>query len=164
VKKLSKFLGHTSHVLRLKFLYICHLEFYDRMKHLKIITVLCFCAAILLCACTKYGTAVSTITSYSYKDKQLTINAMVTDNGGCDYYREQGFCYSLFTPPDMNDVYTTVVTVNTHSEIDTFSATFTLPLADSAYYVRAYVKNSAGLSYSDVVKVSTNPFDYPETE
>ena len=131
------------------------------MKHLKRITALCFCAAILLCACTKYGTAVSKVTAYSYKDKQLTNNAMVTDNTN-DNNRAK--VESLFTPPDMNDVYTTKVTVNNHSEVDTFSATFTLPLADSAYYVRAYVKNSAGLSYSDVVKVSTNPLDYPESD
>ena len=104
---------------------------------------LCFCAAILLAGCTKYGTAVSTITDYSYANKQLTVNALVTDDGGCDYYMEQGFCYSLFCPPNLTDI------------------TFTLPLADTAYYVCAYVKNSAGLSYSDAVKVSTNPADYP---
>ena len=125
--------------------------------------VLCFCAVFLLIGCTKYGTAVSTISDYSYKNKQLTVNALITDDGGCDYYMEQGFCYSLFTPPDMNDIYTTVVTVSNYSEVDTFSATFTLPLPDTAYYVRSYVKNSAGLSYSNVVKVSTNPLDYPET-
>ena len=134
------------------------------MKQLKRTIALCFCAAMLLCGCTKYGTAVSTITSYSYGNKQLTVNALVTDDGGCDYYREQGFCYSIFSLPDMNDIFTTKVVVSTHSEVDTFSATFTLPLADTAYYVRSYVRNSAGLSYSDVVKVSTNPLDYPETE
>ena len=122
---------------------------------------LCFCAAILLAGCTKYGTAVSTITDYSYANKQLTVNALVTDDGGCDYYMEQGFCYSLFCPPNITDIYTTLVKVNNYSEIDTFAATFTLPLADTAYYVCAYVKNSAGLSYSDAVKVSTNPADYP---
>ena len=133
------------------------------MRHLNKIATLCFCAALLLVSCTKYGTAVSTINySFDKATKQLTVNAQIIDNGGCDYYMEQGFCYSLFTPPDMNDIFTTQVKVNGYSEVDTFSATFTLPLADTAYYVRAYVKNSAGLSYSDVVKVSTNPSDYPE--
>ena len=134
------------------------------MKHLKKFITLCFCAALMFAGCTKYGTAVSKISSYSYANRQLTVKAEITDNGGCDYSMEQGFCYSLFTPPDINDIYTTVVTVNNYSVVDTFSATFSLPLVDTAYYVRSYVKNSAGLSYSNVVKVSTNPSDYPATE
>jgi hypothetical protein len=115
----------------------------------------CFCAATLLAGCTKFGTAVSTITSTEYENKQLTVNANVVDNGGCDYYMEQGFCYSLFCPPNLQDIYTTQVKVCNYSKVDTFSATFTLPLVDTAYYVCAYVKNSAGLSYSEAVKVPT---------
>lgn len=135
------------------------------MKRIKRLATLCFCAVLLMTGCTKFGTAVSNIIcNYNPASKQLTVNATITDNGGCDYYMEQGFCYSLFTPPDMNDIFTTVLTVNNYSEVDTFSATFTLPEADTTYYVRAYVKNSAGLSYSDVMKVSTNPLDYPESE
>jgi len=118
----------------------------------------------MLTGCTRYGTAVSTIDSFSYANKQLTVKAIVTDNGGCDYYMEQGFCYSFFCPPNLQDIYTTQVKVNGYSEIDSFSATFTLPLADTAYYVCSYVKNSAGLSYSNAVRVSTNPADYPVPE
>ena len=116
---------------------------------------LCFCAMMMFVGCTKFGTAVSTITSTEYENKQLKVSALITDDGGCDYYMEQGFCYSLFCPPDLNDIYTTQVKVNNHSQVDTFSATFTLPLVDTAYYVCAYVKNSAGLSLSEVVKVPT---------
>lgn len=126
------------------------------MKQLKRLTTLCFCAVVLLAGCTRYGTAVSTITSTEYENKQLKITALVTDNGGCDHYMEQGFCYSLFSPPALTDIYTTQVKVNGYSEVDTFSATFTLPLVDTAYYIRAYVKNSAGLSYSPVVKITTD--------
>ena len=125
------------------------------MKQLKRLTTLCFCAALLLAGCTKFGTAVSTITDTDYKNKQLTVTALVTDNGGCDYYMEQGFCYSLFCPLSLTDIYTTQVKVNGYSEVDTFSATFTLPMVDTAYYVCAYVKNSAGLSYSPAVRIST---------
>ena len=95
------------------------------------------------------------ITSADYENKQLTVSALITDDGGCDYYVEQGFCYSMFCPLSLNDIYTTQVEVARHSEVDIFSATFTLPMVDTAYYVCAYVKNSAGLSYSPVVKVST---------
>jgi len=134
------------------------------MKYLKKFMILCFCAAFLVTGCTKYGTAVSTITSTEYDNKQLNVSALITDDGGCDYYMEQGFCYSLFLPPNMNDIYTTLVKVGNYSEVDTFSATFTLPLVDTFYYVSAYVKNSAGLSYSNVVKVSTYPSEDPESE
>ena len=126
------------------------------MRQLKRLTALCFCAVTLLAGCTKYGTAVSVITNTNYENKLLTVSALITDDGGCDYYVEQGFCYSLFTPPNLNDIYTTQVEVARNSEIDTFSATFTLPMVDTAYYVCAYVKNSAGLSYSPVVRVPTD--------
>lgn len=125
------------------------------MKQLKRLAVFCFCTAVLFAGCTKYGTAVSTITTADYENKQLTVTALITDDGGCDYYMEQGFCYSLFCPLSLNDIYTTQVKVNNYSEVDTFSAVFTLPMVDTAYYVCAYVKNSAGLSYSPVVRVST---------
>ena len=125
------------------------------MKQLKRLTALCFCAVMLLAGCTKFGTAVSVITDTNYENKQLTVSALITDDGGCDYYMEQGFCYSMFCPPNLTDIYTTQVEVARHSEVDTFSATFTLPMVDTAYYVCAYVKNSAGLSYSPAVKVST---------
>ena len=134
------------------------------MKRIKRLTALCFCAVIILTGCTKFGTAVSEISSYNYKNKQLTVNAIITDNGGCDYYMEQGFCYRQDTFPNLNDVFSTQVIANTHSEEDSFSATFSLPEADTSYYVCAYVKNNAGLSYSNVKKISTHPEDYPETE
>ena len=128
------------------------------MKQLKRLTALCFCAVALLSGCTKFGTAVSEITATEYENKMLTVTAMVTDNGGCDYYMEQGFCDSLFCPPNLNDIYTTEVNVGHTIPADStvFSATFTLPMVDTAYYVCAYVKNSAGLSYSPPVRVPTD--------
>ena len=135
------------------------------MKKIKRLLVLCVSAMVLLTGCVKFGTAVSEIIKpYTYKDKQLSVSAVVTDDGGCDYYMEQGFCFRQDTFPNLNDVFTKQVIVNTHSEADTFSATFTLPIADSSYWVCAYVKNSAGLSYSKAEKVSTHPEDYPEPE
>ena len=134
------------------------------MKRIKRLTALCFCTVIMLTGCTKFGTAVSEISSYNYQNRQLTINAIITDNGGCDYYMEQGFCYRMNTFPSLNDVFSTQVIVNTHSETDTFSATFSLPEIDTSYFVCAYVKNNAGLSYSNVKRISTHPEDYPETE
>ena len=134
------------------------------MKQIKRLTALSICAIFLLAGCTKYGTAVSTINSYSYANRQLTVNAIVIDKGGCDYFMEQGFCYSLFCPPSINDVTSTQVKVHDYTEIDSFSAVISLPLLDTAYYVCSYIKNSAGLSYSDVVKVSTKASDYPDAK
>ena len=96
------------------------------MKRIKRLATLCFCAVTLLTGCTKFGTAVSEISTYNYKNKQLTINAVITDNGGCDYYMEQGFCYRLDTFPNLNDVFSTQVIVNTHSEENSFFGHFLL--------------------------------------
>ena len=126
------------------------------MIQLKRLTTLCFCAVALLAGCTRFSTAVSTITNTEYEDRQLTITAVVTDNGGCNYYMEQGFCYSLFSPPSLTDIYSIQVKVNNYSETDTFQTTFTLPMVDTTYYVCAYVKNSAGLSYSPVMEITTS--------
>ena len=131
------------------------------MKQIKRLAALCFCSVILLTGCTKFGTAESEITSYTYKDKHLTVNAKVTNNHGFEYYMEQGFCFRQDTFPKLNDVFTTQVKVSDYTEVDSFSTTLILPEVDTSYYVCAYVKNSAGLSYSKVLKVSTNPADYP---
>ena len=134
------------------------------MKQIKRLAALCFCSVILLSGCTKFGTAESEITSYTYKDKHLTVHAKITNNHGCDYYMEQGFCFRQDTFPKLNDVFTTQVKVSDYTEVDSFSTTLILPEVDTSYYVCAYVKNSAGLSYSKVEKVSTNPADYQDNE
>ena len=122
------------------------------MKQIKRFVALCFCSVILLTSCTKFGTAVSTIKIIDYQDKELTVEAVIDDRGGCRYYIEQGFCYRQDTFPNLNDLFTTKVKVNGYSEADTFLATFSLP-SDTTYWVCAYVKNSAGLSYSNAKKL-----------
>ncbi len=128
------------------------------MKLYKNIACVMLLISIAFTGCTKFGVAESEISSFEVQnDRQLSISAIIKDAGGCDYFIEQGFCYSLFKEPALTDVYSTVVTVAENSDSLSFSADITLPLVDTAYYVRAYVKNSAGLSYSNQVKVSTKP-------
>ena len=145
------------------------------MKQLKNIGTLGFFAIVMLTGCNKFGTAEVSIIEkdttnpfYNRDTKELTVTAIISDDGGCSYYREQGFCYRLdtFNLPNLNDV-------NSHIEIvpdnnnpltltDTFMKTFmlkgkgdTIISVDTVYSVCAYVKNSAGVSYSNVVKRST---------
>lgn len=120
-------------------------------------TYVCLTILLLLSGCSKFGTAVSEITSAEYERGTAHVEATINDDGGCKYYIERGFCYSLFKEPSLTDVFSTTKIVDKDAPSDslTFSADLPLPLADSAYYIRAFVKNSAGLSYSNQVRVST---------
>lgn len=132
------------------------------MKRIKRLTALCFCAVISLTGCTKFGTAVVSINedyTYDSANKEVTVTAVITDPGGCLYYREQGFCFRQDTFPSLYDVYSDTVRVYDHHDpltlSDTFSKTFMLPLVDTTYWVCAFVKNSAGVSCSKAIQVST---------
>ena len=140
------------------------------MRHLKKITALCFCAIVLLTGCTKFSSAIVSIEDCSYNstDSLLTVTAIITNDGGCSYYREQGFCFRQDTFPKLNDVFSDTVRVFDNYDpltlTDTFSKTFMLPLVDTTYWVCAYVKNNAGVSYSKAIQVSTKIPDSTETE
>lgn len=129
------------------------------MKNVNYIhTALTLIAIILFAGCTKFGTAVVEIKSASVESpNRLKVFAEITDDGGCDYFMEQGFCYSLFNNPSLSDVFSTQITVvdGYSTELVFCDSSATLPMSDTSYYVCAYVKNSAGLSYSPIVKVST---------
>lgn len=121
-------------------------------------TALTLFAIFLFEGCTKFGTAVVEIKSANVENQnRLKVFAEITDDGGCDYFMEQGFCYSLFNNPSLSDVFSTQIkVVDGYSTEPVFcDSSATLPMADTSYYIRAYVKNSAGLSYSPTVKVST---------
>ena len=141
------------------------------MKRIKRLTALCFCAVIILTGCTKFGTAVVSINedyTYDSANNEVTVTAIITNDGGCSYYREQGFCFRQDTFPKLNDVFSDTVRVFDNYDpltlTDTFSKTFMLPLVDTTYWVCAYVKNNAGVSYSKAIQVSTKIPDSTETE
>jgi uncharacterized protein (TIGR02145 family) len=76
----------------------------------------------------------------------------IVDDGGDDV-SEAGFCYSLETNPDQTDV--CVVNSATMGEFD--ETIFGL-LPETTYYVRAFAKNSIGLSYGESVNFTTSRF------
>ena len=145
------------------------------MKQLEKIVALGFFVIVMLTGCSKFETAKVHIVppDYNPDTKEATITAIIADYGGCSYLREVGFCYRLDTLnlPNLNDVYS-------HTEIvfdikdfkdsiftaSTFTKTFMLEEVDTTYWVRAYVKNSAGVSYSDTMRVSTKLANNPEKE
>ena len=139
------------------------------MKRIKRSLAICFCAVAVFSGCTDFSTAtIDTITEknfeYDTASKELTGTAMISDNGDCLYFREQGFCYRLDTFPSLNDVFSTQIMVKKDTLTDTIKATFPLPYVDTSYYVRAYVKNCAGLSYSNVVKIEIKSPESTEPE
>jgi uncharacterized protein (TIGR02145 family) len=86
----------------------------------------------------------------------------IVDDGGDDV-SEAGFCYSLETNPDQTDV--CVVNSATMGEFD---ETLYGLLPETTYYVRAFAKNSIGLSYGESVNFTTSRFecgdDYSDIE
>lgn len=121
----------------------------------KIIT-LCLATILLsLAGCQKFTPATVVLKDCSTNGKTLTGTAFISDNGGCTYFIEQGFCFSIFDKLSASDVYTTVVTINRSTFDEQFEWTYDLPMADTTYYVCAYVKTNAGISYSETTPVST---------
>lgn len=123
-----------------------------RLQHAILVTV-----AILttMVGCTKFEPATVTITSCGADGKTMFGSARITDNGGCSYFIEQGFCYSLLDTVSVSEIYTTTVPVAYSTDSLGFAWTAELPLADTTYYVRAYVKTNAGIAYSKLESVST---------
>ncbi len=147
------------------------------MKRIKRSIAICICAVAVLSGCTKFYTAtIVDFTPESFKydtvKNELICTAIITDDGGC-YYREQGFCYRLDTlsSPNLNDVFSHQIVVDDHGDplknlADTFSAIIPLPSINTSYYVnvRAYVRNSAGVSYNNDTIIYIDKSDPTEPE
>ena len=126
------------------------------MEHLKRMLFVCAVPLLLLAGCMKFGVAETQLTKCEVDENNvLTVEATILDGGGCKYFIEQGFCYSLFPEPSLTDIYSTSIITAENSDTTWFSQEINLPMADTAYYVRAFVKNNAVLSYSNQMKAST---------
>lgn len=121
-------------------------------KQIALLTLILITAFV---GCTKFEPAKVEITSCTADGKTMMGAASITDNGGCSYFIEQGYCYSLFDTVAATDVYTTMVPVSYSTDSLMFSWTGELPLEDTTYYVKAYVKTNAGISYSKTHTVNT---------
>lgn len=128
------------------------------MKNLKIVLLFLSCVLLLILSnCQRFDIATLKITYCDVTENAKGINctAQVIDNGGCKYFVEQGFCYSLLdSMPNLNQLYTTVVPV-AYTVFSTAMDTFSwkqeyMEFLDTTYFVRAYVKTNAGIAYSEV--------------
>jgi hypothetical protein len=127
------------------------------MKKVKNIFMLCLAIiTITMAGCQKFQPATVVLKSCTADGKTMTGSAEVTDNGGCTYFIEQGFCFSIFDKLSASDVYTTVEIINKSTYDEQFEWTYDLPMVDTVYYVCAYVKTNAGISYSETIPVSTS--------
>lgn len=78
----------------------------------------------------------------------VDVKAEIPDDGGASVIRK-GFCYATSPSPTVDN---TVETIEPHQ---TLAATLKELQPGTTYYVRAFAKNSAGLSYSEEQKFST---------
>lgn len=111
---------------------------------------------VALIGCQKFEPVTCEITSCVSDGTDMTGSARITDDGGTSHFAEQGFCYSLYDTLSATDVYTTMVPVVYSTDSLAFSWSYNLPIADTVYYVCAYVKNNAGIAYSKSKKISTS--------
>ena len=79
----------------------------------------------------------------------------VTNNGGCKYFNEMGFLFSLSPDPTYKADDVTTIAVEKNIETTTFNHTYTSVMTDTVYFVRAYVCTNAGTGYSETKNVST---------
>lgn len=80
----------------------------------------------------------------------------VTNNGGCKYFNEMGFLFSLSPDPTYKGEDVTTVAVEENIETPTFDLTYNNTIIDTIYYVRAYVCTNAGTGYSETKTVDTH--------
>lgn len=85
----------------------------------------------------------------------LDCKGTVTDNGGCKFFNEMGFLYSLSPDPTYKGEEVTTIVAEEDIESTTFDMTYNAPVLDTVYYVRAYVCTNAGTGYSETKIVPT---------
>ena len=125
-------------------------------KYTLIIFTLAFVSSVFFVTCQRFEPATIEISSIYADGRVMSGTAKITDDGGCDYYVEQGYCYSLFDTLSATETYTTMVPVAYNSTESEFSWSRELPISDTTYYVCAYVKTNAGIAYSKPKSINTS--------
>lgn len=114
---------------------------------------------VLVAGCTKFepATVDVTVTPIVYPGACIMdCKGTVTNNGGCKFFNEMGFLFSLSPDPKYKGEEVSTIVAEEDIESTTFDLTYNAPLLDTIYYVRAYVCTNAGTGYSDVKIVSTH--------
>ena len=87
--------------------------------------------------------------------------AIITDGGGETEFYKKGCVYGFSTEPTLLDGKSTSFEMASYQKSWFFD--WSMPVAswfwtpDTTYYVRAWVKNNAGIGYSNSVRVKTLP-------
>jgi len=121
---------------------------------------------LCMASCMKFEPAeVKLTTAHHLATNVVECKATITDNGGCPNFTEQGAMYSFYQEPTLLDNYAMIECFNKNKKETDFTFNFVLPLYDTIYYVRAYVKTNAGIGYSNIVKINTYlPIDTTEVK
>ncbi|MBO4645335.1 MAG: hypothetical protein J5642_02335 [Bacteroidales bacterium] len=113
-----------------------------------------------LAGCSKFepATVTASVTPIVYPGNCIMdCKGTITENGGCKYFNEVGFLFSLAPEPTYKGENVTTLSMEEHDGKNTaFNLTYNAPVMDTIYYVRAYVCTNAGTGYSDVQIVSTH--------
>lgn len=82
--------------------------------------------------------------------------ANITDDGGFRYIVDKGYLLSFYPLPSHADTVALITSLYTETyELPSFTWKLALTQPDTVYYVRAYVKNNAGIGYSNIVRIKT---------
>lgn len=127
---------------------------------------LLFSLLVLLMGCAKFEPAQLKMTAtYNPEERTVTCDVTIIDDGGCSNFTEQGGIFSLSEVPSHLDQYSVVEVVEKNTKNTTFRyKTSKLPLENTTYYIRTYVKTNAGTGYSNIVTFDTTVEDGEETE
>lgn len=93
--------------------------------------------------------SVETLVVTSITSTGATLNAEITDSGSSSII-ERGFCYSILSNPDINDM----KIINEYIPY-TYNNEITNLITGKDYYVRAYAINSHGISYGNEITFKT---------
>ncbi|MBQ4355404.1 MAG: hypothetical protein II757_01955 [Bacteroidales bacterium] len=117
------------------------------------------CLLLLVAGCTKFDPATveaKVIPVTTSNQCIMDCEGTITNNGGCKYFNEVGFLFSLNPDPTYKGEEVTTIMMEDHDgKSTTFDVVYNAPLLDTIYYVRAYVCTNAGTGYSESEIVST---------
>lgn len=94
-----------------------------------------------------------TTVSVEIKDNTTAYFIGKITNAGDPEYTERGFIYAKIQNPTLDDANTTKVTVAKTSSAQFEKQVTISGLSQGTFYVRAYAKSSAGISYSTTIKL-----------
>lgn len=108
-------------------------------------------------SCRRFDPPISELRSIPAEDSLFThFYVIITDGGGYDIFNEKGYCYAFHENPNVLDIKnSTIVPLTSPYKDWFFDWEMNFPTPDTTYYLRAYVKNNAGIGYSNMLTIDT---------